>query len=98
MQTLHAAGADVQYVSIPSNGRWYDHIGIKKIDVKLYIKIHSTVVDNGGKIYDLTNKDYEKYVVMLFILDGKVGFTSTSKLQDIWMVMRLKIMKSIILK
>ena len=24
---------------------------------------------------------------MLFILDGKVGFTSTSKLQDIWMVM-----------
>lgn len=38
VQTLHAAGADVQYVSIPSNGRWYDHIGIKKIDVKLYIK------------------------------------------------------------
>ena len=30
VQTLHAAGADVQYVSIPSNGRWYDHIGIKR--------------------------------------------------------------------
>ena len=30
VQTLHEAGADVQYVSIPSNGRWYDHIGIDK--------------------------------------------------------------------
>ena len=64
VQTLHAAGADVQYVSIPSNGRWYDHIGIKKDRREaVYKKIHSTVVDNGGKIYDLTNKDYEKYVI-----------------------------------
>lgn len=31
--------------------------------VKQCIKIHSTVVDNGGKIYDMTDKDYEKYVI-----------------------------------
>ena len=31
--------------------------------MKAFIKIHSTVVDNGGKIYDMTNKDYEKYVI-----------------------------------
>lgn len=31
--------------------------------MSLFIKIHSTVVDNGGKIYDMTNKDYEKYVI-----------------------------------
>ncbi|AKL91355.1 D-alanyl-lipoteichoic acid biosynthesis protein DltD [Staphylococcus capitis] len=64
VQTLHEAGADVQYVSIPSNGRWYDHIGIDKDRREsIYKKIHSTVVDNGGKIYDMTNKDYEKYVI-----------------------------------
>ena len=33
------------------------------IDVKQSIKIHSTVVDNGGKIYDMSDKDYEKYVI-----------------------------------
>ena len=27
---MRAAGADVQYVSIPSNGYRYDHIGIDK--------------------------------------------------------------------
>jgi poly-D-alanine transfer protein DltD len=61
---MRAAGADVQYVSIPSNGVWYDHIGIdKERRQAVYKKIHSTVVDNGGKIYDMTDKDYEKYVI-----------------------------------
>ncbi|MBO1199390.1 D-alanyl-lipoteichoic acid biosynthesis protein DltD [Staphylococcus simiae] len=64
VQTMKEAGADVQYVSIPSNGVWYDHIGINKERRNaVYKKIHSTVVDNGGKIYDMTDKDYEKYVI-----------------------------------
>lgn len=64
VKTMRAAGADVQYVSIPSNGVWYDHIGIdKERRQAVYKKIHSTVVDNGGKIYDMTDKDYEKYVI-----------------------------------
>ena len=37
-------------------------VSIKNV-VKQFIKIHSTVVDNGGKIYDMTDKDYEKYVI-----------------------------------
>lgn len=64
VKTMKEAGADVQYVSIPSNGVWYDHIGINKERRNaVYKKIHSTVVDNGGKIYDMTDKDYEKYVI-----------------------------------
>ncbi|MBY6177854.1 D-alanyl-lipoteichoic acid biosynthesis protein DltD [Staphylococcus warneri] len=64
VQTMNKAGADVQYVSIPSNGKWYDHIGIDSDRRQaVYKKIHSTVVDNGGKIYDMTDKDYEKYVI-----------------------------------
>lgn len=64
VQTMHDAGADVQYVSIPVNGKWYDYIGINQDRRQaVYKKIHSTVVDNGGKIYDMTDKDYEKYVI-----------------------------------
>ena len=64
VQTMNKAGADVQYVSIPSNGKWYDHIGIDSDRRQaVYKKIHSTVVGNGGKIYDMTDKDYEKYVI-----------------------------------
>ncbi len=37
VKTMRAAGADVQYVSIPSNGVWYDHIGINNV-VKQFIK------------------------------------------------------------
>ncbi|WP_370695484.1 D-alanyl-lipoteichoic acid biosynthesis protein DltD, partial [Staphylococcus aureus] len=63
-EKLAQPGADVQYVSIPSNGVWYDHIGSdKERRQAVYKKIHSTVVDNGGKIYDMTDKDDEKYVI-----------------------------------
>lgn len=82
---MRAAGADVQYVSIPSNGVWYDHIGIdKERRQAVYKKIHSTVVDNGGKIYDMTDKEYENMLsVMPYTSVGKVGFIWMSKLRNI---------------
>ncbi|ANZ33846.1 D-alanyl-lipoteichoic acid biosynthesis protein DltD [Staphylococcus carnosus] len=62
--TMHEAGADVEYISIPVNGKWYDNIGIDKDKRQpVYDKIHRTVVDSGGKIYDMTDKDYEPYVI-----------------------------------
>ena len=52
--------------------------------VKQCIKIHSTVVDNGGKIYDMTDKDYENMLsVMPYTSVGKVGFIWMSKLRNI---------------
>ncbi len=73
-------------LSIPSNGVWYDHIGIdKERRQAVYKKIHSTVVDNGGKIYDMTDKDYEKYVISDAVHEsvGKVRFIWMSKLRNI---------------
>ena len=64
VQTLHEAGADVQYVSIPANGKWYDHLGIHRSTREpVYKKIHKTVITHGGKVYDMSGKDYEKYVI-----------------------------------
>ncbi|MGS0652585.1 D-alanyl-lipoteichoic acid biosynthesis protein DltD, partial [Staphylococcus arlettae] len=61
---LKAAGADVQYIVIPTNGKWYDHIGIKsKQRQMIYQKIKDTITAKDGKLYDMTSKDYEPYVI-----------------------------------
>ncbi|MDU7037506.1 MAG: D-alanyl-lipoteichoic acid biosynthesis protein DltD, partial [Staphylococcus simulans] len=62
--TMREAGADVEYISIPANGKWYDHIGVDLEKRKpVYEKINRVVTENGGQIYDLTDKDYEPYVI-----------------------------------
>ncbi|BBK28694.1 D-alanyl-lipoteichoic acid biosynthesis protein DltD [Staphylococcus arlettae] len=64
VDTLKAAGADVQYIVIPTNGKWYDHIGIKsKQRQMIYQKIKDTITAKDGKLYDMTSKDYEPYVI-----------------------------------
>src|SRR5699024_10408818 len=64
VDTMREAGADIEYISIPSNRKWYDHIGVNKDKrQKVYNKIRGTVVNRGGKIYDMTDKDYEPYVI-----------------------------------
>ena len=46
------------------NGKWYDHLGIERSTREpVYKKIHQTVVAHGGKVYDMSDKDYEKYVL-----------------------------------
>lgn len=64
VDTMRAAGADVQYISIPSNGKWYDHIGIDSERRQgVYKKINHTINSRGGNLYDMTDKDYEPYVI-----------------------------------
>ena len=45
---MHQAGADVQYVILPVNGKWYDHLGIHRSTrepvYKKYIKLLSHMV------------------------------------------------------
>ena len=47
---MHQAGADVQYVILPVNGKWYDHLGIHRSTrepvYKKYIKL---LLDMVGK-------------------------------------------------
>ena len=64
VDTMRAAGADVQYISIPANGKWYDHIGIDSERRQgVYKKINHTVTSREGKLYDMTDKDYEPFVI-----------------------------------
>ena len=64
VDTMKAAGADVQYIVIPTNGKWYDHIGIKsKQRQMIYQKITDTIITKEGRLYDMTSKDYEPYVI-----------------------------------
>ena len=72
---MHNAGANVQYVILPVNGKWYDHLGIERSTREpVYKKIHQTVVAHGGKVYDMSDKDYEKYVLSDVVHVGWKGW------------------------
>lgn len=80
VDTLREAGADVDYIIIPSNGKWYDHIGIDKDRrQKIYQKIDKTIVDHGGQTYDMSDKDYEPYVVSDAVHIGWKGWVYITK-------------------
>ncbi|WP_436937311.1 D-alanyl-lipoteichoic acid biosynthesis protein DltD [Staphylococcus xylosus] len=80
VDTLREAGADVDYIIIPSNGKWYDHIGIDKDRrQKIYKKIDKTIVDHGGQTYDMSDKDYEPYVVSDAVHIGWKGWVYITK-------------------
>lgn len=62
LDVLKASKADPLIISIPANGKWYDHIGIdSKKRWKVYDKIHAMVDKEGFDFYDATNKEYEPY-------------------------------------
>lgn len=83
VDTMREAGADVQYISIPSNGKWYDYIGINRSKREpVYKKIHQTVVDNGGKIYDMTDKDYDKFIISDAVHIGWRGWVDVDEAID----------------
>ncbi|MCG3401661.1 D-alanyl-lipoteichoic acid biosynthesis protein DltD [Staphylococcus massiliensis] len=75
VDTLHEAEADALFIVILTNGKWYDHIGIKKERRdKVYDKITSTIKKHHGKVYDMTDKDYEPYVVSDAVHIGYKGY------------------------
>ena len=80
VDTMREAGVDIEYISLPSNGKWYDHIGVNKEKrQKVYNKIKNTVISRGGKIYDMTDKDYEPYVISDAVHIGWKGWVYISE-------------------
>nr|WP_263313895.1 D-alanyl-lipoteichoic acid biosynthesis protein DltD [Mammaliicoccus sp. Marseille-Q6498] len=64
IDTLKEAGADPLFYVIPANGKWYDHIKVDKMKREVvYQKINEVIKKNNMKIYDLTDKEYEPYVI-----------------------------------
>ncbi|MCE5048045.1 D-alanyl-lipoteichoic acid biosynthesis protein DltD [Staphylococcus equorum] len=80
VDTLNEAGADVEYIILPSNGKWYDYIGIDKQRRQgIYKKINQTIVEHGGDVYDMSDKDYEPYVVSDAVHIGWKGWVYISE-------------------
>lgn len=80
VDTMNEAGADVEYIILPSNGKWYDHIGIKQERRQnVYKKINNTIAQRGGSIYNMTDKDYEPYVISDAVHVGWKGWVDISK-------------------
>lgn len=80
VDTMNEAGADVQYIILPSNGKWYDRIGIKQERrQKVYDKINNTITQRGGSVYNMTDKDYEPYVISDAVHVGWKGWVYISE-------------------
>ena len=83
VDTMREAGADVQYVSIPANGKWYDHIGIPhERRQPVYNKIRETVINNGGQLYDMTDKEYAKHYITDAVHIGWKGWVDMDRQID----------------
>ncbi|UBH13745.1 D-alanyl-lipoteichoic acid biosynthesis protein DltD [Macrococcus armenti] len=76
LDVLKEAKADPLFISIPANGKWYDHIKIPAEQRKpVYDKINQQITNAGFKIYDLTDKEYEPYVLSDAVHIGWKGWT-----------------------
>lgn len=80
MDTLNAAGADVQYILIPVNGKWYDHIHIpKERRTPVNEKIVKTIKAHHGHVVDLSDKDYQPYYMSDAVHIGWRGWVDVSR-------------------
>ncbi|MBX8994463.1 D-alanyl-lipoteichoic acid biosynthesis protein DltD [Staphylococcus pettenkoferi] len=80
--TLNVSGADVQYVILPVNGKWYDHINIKpEKRYKVYHKIQHVIEqhDKHGTIYDMRSEDYEPHTMSDAVHIGWRGWVVLSE-------------------
>lgn len=64
IDALKEAKADPLFMVIPANGKWYDHINVDKNKREVvYKKINNIITSNNMKLYDITDKEYESYVI-----------------------------------
>ncbi|MEB6201868.1 D-alanyl-lipoteichoic acid biosynthesis protein DltD [Mammaliicoccus fleurettii] len=64
IDTLKEVNADPLFVVIPANGKWYDHINVNREKREaVYQKINKMLTSNNMKVYDITDKEYEPFVI-----------------------------------
>ncbi|ARJ51459.1 D-alanyl-lipoteichoic acid biosynthesis protein DltD [Staphylococcus lutrae] len=80
IDTMNEAGADVQYILIPVNGKWYDHIDIPR-DRRMAVnqKIVKTIEDHHGQVVDLSKNDYTPYYMSDAVHIGWRGWVDVSQ-------------------
>ncbi|UJS28516.1 D-alanyl-lipoteichoic acid biosynthesis protein DltD [Macrococcoides canis] len=83
LDILKESKADPLFISIPANGKWYDHINIPAAQRKpVYDKINKQITASGFKLYDLTDKEYEPYVLSDAVHIGWKGWAYIDEQMD----------------
>lgn len=83
LDILKESKSDPLFISIPANGKWYDHINIPQSQRQpVYDKINKKIASAGFKLYDLSDKEYEPYVLSDAVHIGWKGWTYIDEQMD----------------
>lgn len=64
LKLCKSQGINPLFVSVPVNGRWYDYTGFEKSErTAYYNKINNLLALYGFKVVDLSDKEYEPYLL-----------------------------------
>ncbi|WP_414047816.1 D-alanyl-lipoteichoic acid biosynthesis protein DltD [Macrococcus equi] len=86
LQALHEAKADPLFIILPVNGNWYDHIELPyERRLPVYQKINQHINRYGFKTYDMTDMDYEPYVIKDAVHIGWKGWVYINEQMNLHM-------------
>ena len=73
-------GLDVEVVSFPVNGKWFDYIGIGPEQRAIYSKKLTEITNSFGyKLMNLTSKEYEPYYMYDTVHPGWKGWPEVAE-------------------
>ena len=80
LQMIKEMGLDVEIVSFPVNGKWFDYIGIGPEQRAIYSKKLTEITNSFGyKLMNLTSKEYEPYYMYDTVHPGWKGWPEVAE-------------------
>jgi len=80
LQMIKEMGIDVEVVSFPVNGKWFDYIGIGPEQRAIYSKKLTEITNSFGyKLMNLTSKEYEPYFMYDTVHPGWKGWPEVAE-------------------
>ena len=80
LQMIKEMGLDVEVVTFPVNGKWFDYIGIGPEQRAIYSKKLTEITNSFGyKLMNLTSKEYEPYYMYDTVHPGWKGWPEVAE-------------------
>ena len=80
LQMIKEMGLDVEVVTFPVNGKWFDYIGIGPEQRAIYSKKLTEITNSFGyKLMNLTSKEYEHYYMYDTVHPGWKGWPEVAE-------------------
>lgn len=80
LQMIKEMGIDVEVVSFPVNGKWFDYIGIGPEQRAIYSEKLTEITNSFGyKLMNLTSKEYEPYYMYDTVHPGWKGWPEVAE-------------------